>query len=1161
MDLKSLFQKDFSRTIETVIKADDQSHIFQEVEEYVITQEIQIKLNDLFELYNRYEGVNGVWISGFFGSGKSHLLKILSYVLENRTLDDQRLGEIFADKVTGDAKLKADIKKATQIPSESILFNIDQKAQDTGPGALLQVFYKVLHEHQGFYGFQSHIAKFEHWLTRENKYEEFKEQFADDFGKSWIEARKDYVDPLLEDTVASVCAGLFDSHSEKYEDILERFEDAPSPAIEDFAEDVAEYIESKPKGFRLNFYVDEVGQFVADNTKLMLNLQTIAESLATRCKGQSWIFVTSQEDLDNIVGDETALQSDDFSKIQGRFKIRLPLTSANVDEVIERRLLEKNGNGKTWLTTLWKKEKDNLKTLLSFSEAGIQFRSYQDVDDFISKYPFIPYQFDLFQQCIKALSGHNAFQGKHASVGERSMLGVFQEVLKKLNNYDERYIIPYDLLFEGLRSTLRTEVQNTIILAERQLEGNPLALRVLKALFMVKYFDSFRTTLRNVSVLLLDSLDTNPTKHQEKVREALNLLEQQSYIQRNGEFYEFLTDKEKDVEQEIKNTEIDTSQVTELLNSMIFDGVIRETKIQYIGNKQFYEFTRKVDGVLFGREKELTIEIVTPNSDRFEDERYFQGQSMGNPTHVLLRLAPHSRLVQDVRLYVKTDKYIKQTQSTSNNDTVKRILMEKSHHNQARRRELIATLNELLARATVYLNGTEHRVNSTSDGKTKVITAFQDLIVLAYSKLQLLGNTTYDESRLQNIMRGRTDDLFKTDEDQALTVPEKEVLNFIRRRKKQNDRTTLSNLREVFSKKPYGWPAMAIWCMTAMLFKRGKIEARQDSSLLDDNGFLESLMNNWAHTNTLVSPQIEFDQAQIRKLKTVHQELFHESNPYQEAKEVAECFKEKAAEEQEAVLQLLAQKETYPFVEPLKKFSEKLRKLQQMDYAALITSIGDLEDDLLDLKEDKLDPIKQFMNSQQKEIYDRVAEFRSYNQANFSHIYSDDKELLNSVKDDPEPYRGDTMKRAKQAMDSLEDQVRNEMQKERDATKEFIEKRLKQLKDRSEYTALSPDLQNQVLRPLQTELEKAQKERFIGNLQAQRGHIGDIYTRQLNKLMDLATPKESEEPKAEFIKQSRIMIPFEKSELETEEDVDAYVSNLREAMLKHIRKNRSIILE
>jgi len=123
MNLNDLFKKDYGRTIETVIKADDKSHILQEVEEYVITNEISHKLADFFEQYNNYEGANGVWISGFFGSGKSHLLKILSYVLEDRTVDGVHLGELFAEKVTEDAKLKGDIKAGTRIPSESILWS------------------------------------------------------------------------------------------------------------------------------------------------------------------------------------------------------------------------------------------------------------------------------------------------------------------------------------------------------------------------------------------------------------------------------------------------------------------------------------------------------------------------------------------------------------------------------------------------------------------------------------------------------------------------------------------------------------------------------------------------------------------------------------------------------------------------------------------------------------------------------------------------------------------------------------------------------------------------------------------------------------------------------------------------------------------------------
>ena len=142
--LKEIFKKDFARTIETVIKADDQEHVFQEVDEYVITKDVSKKLSNFFEFYNDAGGTNGVWISGFFGSGKSHLLKILSYALENKEYNGQKLGELFAQKALDDVKLKADIQNATRkFQSESILFNIDQQAQITSKpdaNAILQVF-------------------------------------------------------------------------------------------------------------------------------------------------------------------------------------------------------------------------------------------------------------------------------------------------------------------------------------------------------------------------------------------------------------------------------------------------------------------------------------------------------------------------------------------------------------------------------------------------------------------------------------------------------------------------------------------------------------------------------------------------------------------------------------------------------------------------------------------------------------------------------------------------------------------------------------------------------------------------------------------------------------------------------------------------------------
>ena len=505
MIIKQVFKKDINRNIETVIKADDREHISDEVAEYVVTDEIGKKIRDFFQAYNDYGGANGVWISGFFGSGKSHLLKILSYVLENKKFDGYNSGDLFAEKIESDEMLKGDVLAATKIPSESVLFNIDQQAQITSKSdanAILSVFYKVFFDHLGYYGFQPHVAEFEMWLDKQSHYEDFKLKFEKKYGKTWEESRLDYFDPMVTEAVAKVLGELNKTDPDKYESILDDIEDKRKQSIEDFCERVQDYLKTKPKGFRLNFFVDEVGQYISDNTKLMLNLQTIAETLATRTKGNSWILVTSQEDMEKVVGDMNKSQQNDFSRIQARFKIKVPLTSANVDEVIEKRLLKKEDQAQKHLVSVFKKESAHLESLLSFSEAGVQFRGYGSGADFGNKFPFAPYQFDLFQQCRRALSTHNAFQGKHASVGERSMLGVFQQVIQKIEDRDDRALVSFDLMYEGIRNELRGEIQSSVILAEKNLD-NRFAVKVLKALFLVKYFGNFKTTKRNVSVLLM----------------------------------------------------------------------------------------------------------------------------------------------------------------------------------------------------------------------------------------------------------------------------------------------------------------------------------------------------------------------------------------------------------------------------------------------------------------------------------------------------------------------------------------------------------------------------------------------------------------------------------------------------------------------------------
>ena len=469
-------------------------------------------------------------------------------------------------KCGDNAILKGNLKKAANIPSHSILFNIDQKADvisKTQIDALLDVFVKVFNELCGYYGKQGYIAKFERDLDQRRLYEIFKDTYQKIAGYPWEFGREQA--PLEADNITQTYKSINGGSTELVGDILEKYRAEYRVSIEDFALMVNSYIERQVPNFRLNFFVDEVGQYIANNTKLMTNLQTIAESLMTICHGRAWIVVTSQQELKTVIGEIDRQQANDFSKIMARFATRMVLTSQNVAVVIQKRLLAKNPAGENLLTNLYDQQSNNFGTLFDFSDGSRTYRNFRDQHNFIDSYPFIPYQFDLFQAAIQNLSEHNAFEGKHSSVGERSMLAVFQQVAIHIANHEVGQLATFDLMFEGIQTALKSRIQQSILTAENNL-NNRFAVRVLKALFLIKYVKEFKATAHNVSILMIDRFGADIVRLHKDIEEALGLLEQQTYVQRNGEEYEYLTNEEKDVEEEIKNTEVDSDQISSELD-------------------------------------------------------------------------------------------------------------------------------------------------------------------------------------------------------------------------------------------------------------------------------------------------------------------------------------------------------------------------------------------------------------------------------------------------------------------------------------------------------------------------------------------------------------------------------------------------------------------
>ncbi|MFP4396160.1 MAG: BREX system P-loop protein BrxC [Anaerolineales bacterium] len=1173
MTLSAMFKKRIERPIEGVIKADDEAHLLQEVEEYVLTNEVAKRLDLFLSAYNDYQGANGVWISGFFGSGKSHLLKMLALLFDEREIEGAPVLDLFLPKIE-DQFLRGDLTRALAVPSQSILFNIDQKADvisKTEIDALLAVFMKVFDEMCGYYGKQGYIAQFERDLDSRDQYEEFKRVFAQIAGLPWERGREQ---ALLEmHNIATAYAQVTGTPPESARGILDKYRADYRVSIEDFAEQVRAYIARQAPDFHLIFFVDEVGQYIADNIKLMTNLQTVAESLATKCEGQAWVVVTAQEDMHTVFGETDKQQTDNFSKIQARFKTRMKLTSADVEEVIRKRLLEKNERSRLRLAAIYAEQKNNFKTLFDFADGSQSYRNFRDEEHFIQSYPFISYQFPLFQSAIQSLSMHNAFEGRHSSVGERSMLGVFQQVAIHIGGREMGQLATFDLMFEGIRTALKSQIQHAVLTAEQHL-SDAFAVQVLKALFLVKYVKEFKATARNMTVLMIDSFDADLEALRRRVEEALTLLEQETYIQRTGEEYEYLTDEEKDIEQEIKHTAVETSAVIAELGKLVFDYVIKDRKIRYEVGGEYsrdYSFSRKLDDQLLGREYELTIHVISPFHDLAGQEKVLRARAMGRD-ELLVLLPPSDRLMRDLMMYKRTDKYVRQNLTTVQQDTTHRILTDKQLQNNRRYTALRALMERLLSAAPLIVDGRDVEVRA-SDPKTRIIQGFHYLVMRTYPNLQMLRGNEYTQADVARLLQ--PDVTLFGDDAATFSEAEREVLAFVQAEDRQDLRPTMQKIVHRFEHKPYGWYLAAIQGLVARLLARGKLELRRDSAILEGDELQRALLNTHSYANLLLQPQAEFTAAQVRGLRTFYADFFDQPPVNNEAKALGQETQAAFEELRADLAELEQQAGHYPFLATLREPIARLEELAGHSYTFYLTELRAQEDALFDLKEQVIDPVRRFMRGAQREIYDEARRFLEREEPNFSYLAGDEVARLREILNDPQVYTGRRMQEAKRLLDALQAKVAARVDEERETTIEQLESYWAQLERAEEFAALTADQQRQLRAPFDALAREIERQRLIAVMRdSLRRFQEKEYPQAWQQMTAWAAPPPApqpeeaggapaggpvcKEPTPEYVSRAALPVPFAKPWLGNEDDVDAYLRALRQALLAAIEAGKRV---
>lgn len=1106
MQIKELFTKDIERKINGVVKADQTENdiVFTELDEYVITKELAQHFEKFFDAYmpsvrdpkaKAASGKLGIWVSGFFGSGKSHFIKILSYLLKNIRATNGKVDrtaiEFFKNKNL-DGFLLGEIDTAISKDNTVILFNIDSRANtDDGDNAILKVFLKVFNEEMGFSGDHPHIAHLERELAGKSVFEKFKTSFLELTNVDWIAERDAY--DFYRDDMAEALAKVTGQSTESARQWVEQLERNFSLDVANFCKWVKEYLDQDINR-RVLFFVDEVGQFIGNNTQMMLKLQTITENLGTICEGRAWVIVTSQEDIDSVIGQMSGSKGHDFSKIQGRFE-RLSLSSSNTSEVIEKRLLEKEDKARDALQSLYDQKGDILRNQLAFdATTTAELANYKDATSFIHAYPFVPYHYVLVQKIFEAIRKAGA-TGLHLSRGERSLLDAFQSAAQQISDEEVGALIPLYRFYPAIESFLDTAVKRDIDNASEKDSISDFAVSILKTLFLIRYVDVIKSTLDNLVTLCVSKVDEDRLALRRQIEQALNVLEQNLLIARQGDEYIFLTNEEKEIEKEIQHTDIEISDETAELSNIVFEEVLRrKNQYTYPENNQLFPVSRFCNGIPKDGsvENDLVVKVISPIDANYSE--YIHTVCMNNSAEgngaILIKLEDSKQVFDELRTFIKTRKFLRM--AGGNRPEQEQLLRDKALENHSRHKRLITAIEEFVKDAQYYALGSQLNPKGSSVS-TILEDAYRYVIENTFSKLKLIRRFPGDIRReIQQTLVADDASQIGLDLKADEVNPEAtlEVEKYITLAEDAGRVTTAEDVVKRFSKRPFGWNDDEILLIMARLALANKICFHMRQQEVTLKNVYDSLSQVRKRAELRVRKIKQQSEANLKRAAALYRDFFSINAPESE-KELFNTAQEKLRAIK-AKLDGFAQKAStgqYPGVAEIEHGRVLLAGLiDNQSSFVFIDQFLACSNDLLDFEED-YENLENFYETQFS-TWQRLARALTIEFERNRKALDADKQAatalsqLETIYNHANPYRDiRSIEPLIEQIDKVNTQL---LDKKRSHAKDRIQHRIGLVIDQLKHAQAPDDLSNRVLMPLQNAIKR------LDNLQG----IADILQEQ-----------------------------------------------------------------
>ena len=1156
MNLKQLFSRDINRAVNPAIVVGDRNAntIKIEIEEYVFTPDLIDELYTfLFDIFNKKDGKTGIWIDGFYGSGKSHFIKYAYYCIQADTSDDafdhyiknaQELAAKFSDATPSNIKQIQKKVQASQI--DNIMFNIDSvSGQKDDKEKITKIIFNQFNQFRGYNSKNIPLAILvEKHLNKLGKFEAFKAEISKAIGDDWNKNASTII-ALKSNAVLDIVKGL--DPSIDLESLKRKLINPDDISIiGDLIPEFVEYLSEKPDNYRLLFLIDEVSQYVGDNSSLLLNLQTIIEEIGANCNNQIWMATTAQQTLDQLVGNNE-IDKDQFGKILGRFDTKISLQSQDAAYITKKRILDKNSNGIGELKSFYDQNKEVVQNQFHFSHE--LYRGYEDYDEFLLSYPFVPYQFKLISEVFDSFS-KLGYVDKGVKNSERSILGITHYTIGKQADNSVGYFIPFDAFFNG---QFRKNLTNSAMQIMRRaldldfVNSGSFEERVVYVLFMISnLLDEmkivFPTNLDNLTILLMNQPDVNKLELQNDIQGVLDKLLKNNIIREEDGQYHFFKEDEIEVANLIQNTAINTDDRLSRLEKDIFQDMV--------GLHRKFTFENNA----FNLALSFDDKQIYPNGDvnvkfSFFDKEDIHSKAMGmNKDDMVIclnvPLNKNNNLMKDYTMYVKTAKYIRKHSDTATGIR-KATLDEFAYRNRTKLDDLKIQFKEILKNAPIISAQSVIAATEIIGSEPKL--RYQEALKLHFGFV-------YKKHHLSNSYAQTNDQLKVSANDNQTTLPdeltsaESELNNWIDR---TGSSVTLDDIIKKFGMAPFGWKDLAVMDMLIKIAKRNKKEFKRHNEKIDYAAFYQfGIKSPERKVIVIHAPDVQ-DPGDVKKAKANFKSIFNESiiNDDGDANLVFDEIIKKLQPKIDFIKPLMTSYSGHTFSKHFIAFVNVLEDLvNTRDTGRLFEKLAEKKDELQTIR-DHCEQLSEFVKDQFKD-YETIRGFAKENAQNFSNLDPDDIEKSEKLKtyfsEDDLPF--DSFPQIKKIYTELVKAIAEHKNKLKEKAKTEYKAVYKIVEESAKATGVSED----IFPDWEKMNQEITAEDNISKLELMISNSGTKQAQWLKAISD----KSGKETVTFKISSQDLPV-----QIETKEDLNRYIDQLRAKLEAELKDGKTIIIE